>query len=117
MVPVSTLDIIAGARFDGMPLTVKMDVEGFELQVLEGAHRILTRHPKPFWMVEVVLTEQVPGGINERMYTTFETFWRHGYQSRTADRDQKPVRPQDVERWVATGSRDFGSYNYLFVES
>ena len=112
--PLTTLDILAGTRFDGLQVTIKIDVEGLEFQVLQGATQTLTLTPKPFWLIEIVLTEQIPGGINTRMYDTFEIFWRNGYQARTADRERKLVKPQDVERWVATGSRDFGSYNYLF---
>lgn len=114
LVPLTTLDILAGARFEGLPITIKMDVEGFELEVLQGARRTLARNPKPFWLVEIVLTEQVPGGINSRIYDTFDLFWDQGYEARTADRDRRLIRPQDVKRWVATGSRDFGSYNYSF---
>jgi len=112
--PLTTLDILAGPRFNGLQLTIKIDVEGLEFQVLQGATRTLKLAPKPFWLIEIVLTEQVPGGINTRMYDTFDMFWRNGYQARTADRERKLVQPHDVERWVATGSRDFGSYNYLF---
>jgi hypothetical protein len=108
------LDLLAGTRFDGLQVTIKIDVEGLEFQVLQGAARTLTLTPKPFWLVETVLTEQVPGGLNTRMYDTFEIFWRNGYQARTADRECKLVQPKDIERWVAAGSRDFGSYNYLF---
>ena len=85
--------------------------------MLQGASRLLAMNPRPFWLIEIVLTEQIPGGINTKIYETFEIFWRHGYQARTADRDRKLVRPEDVERWIVTGSRDFGSYNYSFEAS
>jgi FkbM family methyltransferase len=116
IVPVTTLDILVGDRFEGIPLIIKLDVEGHEFEVLKGASRTLSLTPKPVWLVEIVLTEQVPGGINERFCEIFEIFWRHGYQSRIADSSQRPVRPEDVSRWLAKGTRDFGSYNYLFVE-
>jgi len=112
--PLTTLDILAGTRFDGSQIMIKIDVEGLEFQVLQGASRTLSLIPKPFWLMEIVLTEQVPGGMNTRIYETFEMFWRNGYRARTANREGKLVQPQDVERWVATASRDFGSYNYLF---
>ena len=115
VVPTNTLDNIVGTRFGGVPLMIKLDVEGFELQVLKGAERTLSLLPKPSWVVEIVLTEQIPGGFNDKFYKTFEIFWKHGYEARTADRNQRPVCPQDVERWISTGVRDFGSYNYLFL--
>jgi FkbM family methyltransferase len=117
LVPLTTLDILLGARFEGVPITIKMDVEGHEFEVLQGARRTLALEPKPFWLIEIVLTEQVPGGINSRIYDTFEMFWDCGYQAHTADQDRRLVRPQDVKRWIATGRRDFGSYNYCFSNS
>jgi hypothetical protein len=114
VVPLTTLDNLVGARFDGLQVTVKIDVEGLELEVLRGATRTLALTPKPFWLIEIVLTEQVPGGINTRIYDTFEMLWRNGYQARTVDLERRLVEPQDVKRWVAAASRDFGSYNYLF---
>jgi len=116
VVPVTTLDILAGSRFDGVQLFVKMDVEGFELEVLKGAESVLSMKPKPVWLVEIVLTEAIPGGINKQFQETFEMFWRHGYKARVADGDRRLVRAEDVERWVRMGSRDFGSYNYLFMQ-
>jgi FkbM family methyltransferase len=114
IVPMTTLDILIGTRFDGQQLMVKMDVEGFEYEVLQGAQKLVARKPKPIWMIEIVLTEQIPGGLNTRMYDTFEVFWKRGYRCYTADRDRRPVWPADVERWMKTGVRDFGSYNYVF---
>ena len=115
VVPTGTLDNILGTRFDGVSLMIKLDVEGFEWQVLRGAEATLSRIPRPSWMVEILLTEQFPGGVNGKFYETFEIFWKHGYSARTADRDQRLVCPRDVERWVSAGTRDFGSYNYLFL--
>ena len=112
--PLTTLDILVGTRFDGSQVTIKIDVEGLEFEVVKGGTRTLALTPKPFWLIEIVLTEQIPGGLNTRMYETFEIFWRNGYQARTADRERKLVQPKDIERWVASGFRDFGSYNYLF---
>src|ERR1017187_900903 len=113
VIPTSTLDNMLGTRVDGTPLMIKMDVEGLEFQVLKGAERTLSLTPKPYWMVEIVLTEQIPGGLNDKFYQTFEVFWRHGYKAITADRHQRAVHPRDVERWASSGVRDFGSYNYL----
>jgi FkbM family methyltransferase len=117
VVPVTSLDILIGSRFDGQQVFVKLDVEGYELDVLQGAERVLSMQPKPVWLVEIVLTEQIPGGINRRFQETFELFWRHGYRAYLAHPDQRPVLPADVEHWVKTGVRTFGSYNYVFRAS
>jgi len=39
IVPVTTLDIIVNARFDGLPLLIKLDVERFEFEVIKGGQR------------------------------------------------------------------------------
>jgi hypothetical protein len=53
--------------------------------------------------------------VNPDMLETFELFWRHGYEARVADEERRVVAKADVERWLRTGRRDFGSYNYLFM--
>jgi hypothetical protein len=114
VVPVTTLDVIVNTRFDGLPILIKLDVEGFEIEVLKGGQRTLSLNPRPTWLVEIVLNEHFPGGLNNRYYETFEAFWRHGYHATTADEEQRPVNPDDVSRWTKQRSADFGSHNYLF---
>lgn len=115
VVPVNTLDLIVNTRFDGQPLLIKMDVEGFEYKVLGGAARTLKISPKPVWLVENNLGENFPGGRNENFQKTFELFWQEGYEVRTANREERVIRPIDVERWVQQSRVDFGSHNFLFV--
>jgi FkbM family methyltransferase len=115
-VPVTTLDTIAAERFGGVPLTIKLDVEGFELEVLKGAARTLGLNPKPAWLVEIFLTNSaIPGGINRRFSETFEVFWRSGYCSYDTGPKRRLVQPRDVNRWVERGSVDRGSSNYVFL--
>lgn len=115
VVPVSTLDVIVNTRYDGLPILIKVDVEGFEGELLKGAERTLSLDPKPTWLVEICLNEHFPEGLNGQFYQTFEAFWRHGYQATIADAEQRPVDPDDVGRWAKQGYVDFGSHNYLFL--
>jgi FkbM family methyltransferase len=115
IVPVSALDLIVSTRFDGQPILIKIDVEGFEYEVLSGAERTLGLSPKPVWLVEICLSENHPSGLNDKFYDTFELFWRGGYEARTANREERLIHPRDVDRWVKQGHVDFGSYNYFFV--
>jgi FkbM family methyltransferase len=117
LVPVSTLDVLLDNRFPGERLMIKIDVEGLEHAVLAGAKNTLTREPSPIWLLEVCLTEHHPGGRNPDFAAVFETFWRHGYEARTADSDNRLVRPEDVARWVAAGARDFGWINFFFTRN
>ncbi|MBI3704987.1 MAG: FkbM family methyltransferase [Rhizobiales bacterium] len=115
LVPVSTLDVIVNSRFNGQPILIKIDVEGFEYEVLNGAEHTLALSPRPAWLVEICLRENFPGGLNDKFHNTFEMFWRRGYEARTANREERPIHPSDVNRWVKQGYADFGSYNYLFL--
>ena len=113
-VPISTLDILLGGRFCGEKLVIKVDVEGLEYSLLQGAEKTLKRSPPPVWLVEVCLTENHPGDVNRRFKDVFHVFWEHGYLAKTVDEHPRVITPHDVERWVNRRKRDFGSVNYLF---
>lgn len=114
-IALSTLDILLGNRFEGKKLFIKMDVEGFEYQVLLGAIKVAAMNPKPSWVIEVCLNEYHPTGLNPNYEKTFAYFWNLGYEVRTADQHQKLIMPNDVKRWVDTGRCDSGTINYIFT--
>src|SRR6266446_6904074 len=116
LAPVTTLDAVAAKRFQGKRLLIKMDVEGFELEVLGGARETLSLDPQPTWIVEILLRDDViPGGTNTRFQETFETFWECGYQCKKLDKKRTPVQNSDVERWVSRGSAE--CKNFLFLST
>jgi FkbM family methyltransferase len=115
MVPVSTLDILLGFRFSGKKLFIKLDVEGFEYQVLHGCHETLSMQPRPVWMVEICLADYHPGGFNAHYRDTFDAFFDTGYEAKTANEHQTPITPADIERHVKAGRSDSGTINFLFT--
>ena len=112
-IAVNTLDNIIGARFCGKRMLIKIDVEGVEWRVLNGAEKLLTRTPRPIWLVEITLSIHHPG-VNLHFAKTFEKFWNNGYEARTADKNERLVTPEDVGRWVSKGVIDFGGINWVF---
>jgi FkbM family methyltransferase len=113
LVPVATLDAVVAKRFEGKKLLIKMDVEGFELDVLAGATETLRLKPKPTWMVEILLRDGViPGGTNTRFQEAFETFWKHAYECRKLDKGRAAVGSADVQHWASSGAS--GCKNFLF---
>ncbi len=114
-IALSTLDILVGGRFEGKKLLIKIDVEGAEFGVLQGAGQVMRRQPSPTWMVEVCLTEFHPTGMNPYFLETFERFWDLGYEARLANQSGRVVTREDVRRWADAKKTDDGVFNYLFA--
>jgi FkbM family methyltransferase len=113
--PVSTLDNILGNRFAGKRLFIKIDVEGFEYYVLQGAIKTLEMSPKPIWMIECFMDKHHPNGKNPAFLQTFGLFFERGYKARIASLNGSSVSWEDVVRWTSQGSVDQGFYNFLFL--
>lgn len=115
VVPLTTLDAVAACRFQSKKLLIKIDVEGFELDVLAGAQATLRLDPRPTWLVEILLRDAViPGGINAKFAATFDVFWEHDYRCRKLDSAAAPVEAADVSRWVSQGFVDGSAHDFLF---
>lgn len=115
VVPVTTLDTILGSRFAGARVMVKLDVEGYELEVLRGATALLEATPRPRWMIEIIRRNPViPGGANPQLLATFDVFWSRGYECRQLEGDRALVSREDVARWEADSASVSGSDNFLF---
>jgi FkbM family methyltransferase len=117
LVPVNTLDNILAGRFLHERLIIKIDVEGAEFQVLEGALTTVARLPKPIWLIEVCFREYHPSGINPNLLKIFQLFWNNSYNSYGADATCSAVLPDDVKRWLTSGVRDLQTFNYVFIDS
>jgi FkbM family methyltransferase len=115
LVPLTSLDAVVNGRFGSKRLLIKLDVEGFELEVLAGAVGTLDRVPKPTWLVEILFRgEVIPGGMNSRFAETFAMFWDRGYNCHKLDRALTPVGPEQVSRWIRNGSVEEDTRDFLF---
>lgn len=114
-ISVSTLDILLGNRLAGKKILIKIDVEGAEYHVLLGAPNVMRMQPKPIWIVEICLHEFHPKGRNSSFQDTFNLFWKHGYEARTADHRNRLIQSADIDRWVKDGRCDSGTINYKFI--
>ena len=114
-VAVSTLDNLLSGRFDNERLLVKVDVEGAELGVLQGAQVTLRRSVRPMWLLEVCLHEFHPDGFNPDFLQVFQAFWDNGYEAYTAEAMPRRVPRERVEAWWAARRTDSGTFNYIFA--
>lgn len=113
-IPLTTLDILLGTRFNGKNIFIKVDVEGAEYSALLGATNTMKLNPKPTWVVEICLNEYHPDGMNPNYENTFNLFWENGYEVRTADHNNKLITKADVQSWVKLGKCGSGTINYKF---
>ncbi len=74
-VPITTLDDIASSRDLPLPYGVKIDTEGFELEVVRGAEQVLKN--TVFVIAEVSTLPRFEGGY--RSADLFEELRRHGF--------------------------------------
>jgi FkbM family methyltransferase len=117
MIPLSTLDILLGCRFQGKRMVIKIDVEGAEHSVLLGGLNILQASPRPTWLVEVTLTEnRLPGSSNPHFLNTFELMWAHGYQARSVGPNSREISCKELRDYAITDQRpEWSSGNYVFT--
>ena len=116
-IPVSTLDNVLGARFLEQQLFVKIDVEGAEYQVLEGAHATLARAKKPVWLLEICLQEFHPLGENPDYKKIFDLFWANGYRAYTATEPPRLVDQAVIATWLKNKISEHSTFNYIFVSA
>lgn len=115
IVAASTIDNLLAGRFDGERLLVKIDVEGAELGVLQGACDTLRRSVRPVWLLEVCLHEFHPQGFNPDFLQVFQLFWDNGYEAYTAEAIPHRLPRNRVEAWWRARRTDAGTFNYVFA--
>lgn len=118
-VPVVRLDDVIGHRFDEERIFLLMDVEGAELQVLEGCAELLTNRRNKVWMLEVSIDEHMPDGAerNPTLLPTFEKFFRAGYRAWTIGSEIRETSLAEIEAIAAGGENTLKVHNFLFSEN
>ncbi|PZU99914.1 MAG: hypothetical protein DCE90_01080 [Pseudanabaena sp.] len=118
LVPTTTLDNALSDRIQGQDCFILVDIEGAEQLMLEGAHKIVSLNPKPKWMVEISVSEHQPKGtvINPTLISTFNIFWKNGYEARTADKQFRVVHPEELHKIVASGVDTLYTHNFFFFD-
>ena len=112
-VPVSTLDRILGGSLANKRLLFWIDVEGAELQVLNGALAQFDRVPSPVWVIEISICDLQPTGtkVNPNLLETFKMFWSRGYRALNLDGGE--ISDELVKKWHS-GQELIGGSNFVF---
>lgn len=116
LVAVNSIDNLFSSRWVGESILIKVDVEGFEGNVISGAKELLSRDVKPNWLIEsFVVNHDTDRTPNSDFKSLFDTMFAHGYRCYQVDTGQQ-VFPAQVIEWVGNpSSAKLGSSNFLFV--
>ncbi len=112
-VSVNTMDALIASRLKGKRAFIKVDVEGFEYNLLRGAKEIMHLDPKPTWLIEVCLNEAHPGGSNRDYEKTLNLFFDAGYRVFPATAQDQPVSREDVARFQRENKTPFDTFDYV----
>jgi len=107
-VPITKLDNLAIKRFEGKRLLIKVDAEGSENMILDGATKLFTLIPRPIWFIET---------IKDADYKSiFRKFWQYGYSSKTVNQKYtfKSYDIDCVEKYMQKQESFSSSFNFLF---
>ena len=109
-----TLDEILLNKYNNKKLLLMIDIEGSELEMLEGALITLKQEPSPIWIVEIVLeSKKLNKKKNlDRYKKTFDMFLLNGYKSYSINNNLKPFNVDETFKF-----KDFTEdlpYSFLF---
>lgn len=115
LVPVTTLDNILSGRYAKSQLLIKIDVEGFEYQLLLGGTQTLHRSIKPIWLIEITNSQFHPRGNNPHFKNTFELFWTQHYECYALASNGVISIPTRDYKQISEHQKN-GLINYIFID-
>lgn len=93
-----------------------MDIEGYELEALRGATKLLSNPVKPYWIIEV-WSKNSKGEPNPQFSQLFSFMQSFGYESWSISEHKKRAvkLPMELAVLVEKGHSKMESDNFLFV--
>lgn len=115
-VPVNSTDNLFASRWVGESIFIKVDVKGFEANVLSGAEELLSRDLKPNWLIEsFIVNHDTERTRNSGFKSLFDTMFAQDYRCYQVDTGQQ-VFPEHAIKWLKDPcSAQLGKSNFLFV--
>jgi len=119
LVPISTFDTTGKLISTNKNCLIIIDIEGAELDCLNGAKSLLQTDTNNVFMVEISIDEHQPisGKLNPNILKTFQLFYDFGYFGYTADDNLRKIELLEVKNIIDTNINTFTGHNFLFVKS
>ena len=119
LVPISKFDNIAKSLVDNKSCLVLIDIEGAELNCLKGAESLLTSSKNNVFIVEILVKQHQPKGINinPNLVETFNFMFSHGYEAFTADKSLRKVEPIELREIASSEIDTLGTHNFIFTRN
>lgn len=114
IISINMLDNVLVPRLNGITTFIKIDVEGYEFEVLKGAMQTLKLSPPPLWLVEITLNLHRPQ-TNKYFLDTFNIFRDNNYKIYTVGKYPRLIGEKELLFWVRADKVGWGGYNYLFI--
>lgn len=113
-VPKLTLDEILLKKYCNKKLLFMIDIEGSELEMLQGALITIKQEPSPIWIVEIVLESKTLNKKKniDRYKKTFDMFLLNGYKSYSINGVIKPFKIDEILK-LKSITNDL-PFNFLF---
>lgn len=119
LVPISTFDTTGKLISTNKNCLIIIDIEGAELDCLNGAKSLLQTDTNNVFMIEISIDEHQPisGKLNPNILKTFQLFYDFGYFGYTADDNLRKIELLEVKNIIDTNINTFTGHNFLFVKS
>jgi len=117
LVPISKFDRTAKSLVDDKSCLVLIDIEGAELDCLQGAETLLTASRNVF-LIEISIGEhqRVGVNINPNLVETFNLMFEHGFDAFTADKSLKKVELNEINEIALSGIDSLITHNFVFTK-
>lgn len=115
-IPVQRLDKIVSPGSITRQSLFLVDVEGFELEVMKGAEKILERNEKPIWIIESGLfSHRKDHPRNESFLPLVQLMNEFGYICYAGSDLSKPIEVEFIEQELREDSSQLSAINFLFT--
>jgi FkbM family methyltransferase len=113
-VPATTLDCVLTGRLIGRRVFMLIDVEGSELDCLQGGGHFVDEVRDVVLCLEINSTAHHPNGFNPSAQKTLELLLSWGFKPYEVALPLVPIAVEELRGWITSGTA-LSSHNFLFI--